>query len=193
MKEENDLQNLLVKVIFYTKYEIIKEEEFSIDTTFEKIIDYFNNNVKIEQNEFGNVDYNLKSLYKISNTNIKNEDSIKSLIEPTDISKLSEIKLWVEVEEIKQPTDNIINNLHEEINIIYKPKSNPFSIFSFNIKLGIVTIEPYAENIVTLYELNKFNSSSAYCNSPNDLFISGGNSDNNISNNFWIINNNINQ
>ena len=190
MKEENDLQNLLVKVIFYTKYEIIKEEKISIDTTFERIIDYFNNNVKIAQNEFGNVGFNLKSSYKLNNTNIKNEDTIKSLIESTDISELSEIKLCLEIEEIKKPTDNIINNLDEEINIIYKPKSNPFSIFSFNIKLGIVTLEPYAENIVTLYELNKFNSSSAYCNSPNDLFISGGNSDNIISNNFWIVDNN---
>ena len=111
-------------------------------------------------------------------------------MQSTDISELSEVVLWMEVEEVEKQLNNIGNNLDEDLNIIYKPKSNPFSIFSFNIKLGIVTLEPYSEDAINLYELNKFNSSSAYCNSQYDLYISGGNSDDNISNIFWIIDKN---
>ena len=184
MKEED----LLVKVNFYTKYEIIKEQEFPIDTSFEKIIEYFNNNVTKEKlNDFDNYQLNLKSVYKMNDTIIKNEDTIKSLMQSTDITELSEAILWIEVEEAEKQSNYISSNLDEDISMIYKPKSNPFSIFSFNIKLGIVILEPYSEEIINTYELNKFNNSSAYCNSPFDLFLSGGNSDNNISNNFWII------
>ena len=187
MKEDN----LSVKVIFYTKYEVIKEEKFQIDTTFDKIIEYFKSNInKKVQNDFDDYQLNLKSSYKINGTIIKNEDTIKSLLQSTDISELSEVVLWMEVEEVENQPNNIGNNLDEDFNIIYKPKSNPFSIFSFNIKLGLVTLEPYSEDAINLYELNKFNNSSAYCNSQYDLFISGGNADNNISNIFWIIDKN---
>ena len=82
MKEDN----LSVKVIFYTKYEVIKEEKFQIDTTFDKIIEYFKSNInKKVQNDFDDYQLNLKSSYKINGTIIKNEDTIKSLLQSTDI------------------------------------------------------------------------------------------------------------
>ena len=190
MTEENNSKNLLVKIIFYTEYEIIKEEEFNIDTTYEKIKEYFNKNIQNQQNEDENYKLYLKPSYKINDIIFEKEVNIKSLLQSINISELSEIKLWLELEEKKESYNIIKNNLDEEINMIYKPKSNPFSIFSFNINLGIVTLVPYEENIVTLYELDKFDSFSAYCNSPNGLYLSGGNEKNNDSNNFWIIDNN---
>ena len=192
MNEDNDSKNLSVSIIFYTKYEIIKEEKFNIDTTFEKIINYYKNNIANEQNIIDNQNnfrINFKNLYKLNDSIIKKEDTLKSLISSVDINEVSEIKIWLELEEIEISSNNIINNLDEKMNIIYKPKSNPFSIFSFNTILGIVTLESYPQNVITLNELDKYNNSSAYCNSPNDLYISGGNIDNNYSKNFWIIDN----
>ena len=192
MNEENNNKNLSVSVVFYTKYEIIKEKEFDLDTTFEKIIDFYYNNITNElntNNNENNFKISLKSSYTLNNSIIKKEDTIKSLISSVDINQLSEIKIWIELEE-KEISSISINNIDEKMNIIYKPKSNPFSIFSFNTILGIVTLESYPQNLISLNELDKYNNSSAYCNSPNDLYISGGEANNNYSKNFWIIDNN---
>ena len=49
-------------------------------------------------------------------------------------------------------------------------------------------MEKYPKNIEVQYELDKFNENSAYCNSPKELFISGGIYNQKEITNFWIIN-----
>ena len=52
-----------------------------------------------------------------------------------------------------------------------------------------MSLEQYPDNIENEYELEKFNICSAYCNSPNSLFISGGRFNEEKIDNFWIIDN----
>ena len=55
-KIKNKKQN--IKVVFYTKTQIIKELEFKTNSSIKEIFDYFRNNIRIEG-------YSLKSNYKM--------------------------------------------------------------------------------------------------------------------------------
>ena len=78
--------------------------------------------------------------------------------------------------------------------VVGKPFNNPFEIFLFKKSNKILKIQTYDENIINNLGLNDYNSSSAYCNGNNQLFISGGETENNeIINKLWqidLINNN---
>ena len=81
--------------------------------------------------------------------------------------------------------------LEEEIipDIIGKPFSEPFEVFIFNRKDKKLNIQKYEDDEIDKYKLNDYNSSSAYCNGNNRLFISGGEKNNlNYNNKFWKIN-----
>lgn len=71
--------------------------------------------------------------------------------------------------------------------IIGKPFSNPFSIFTYIKKEKTLKFLKFGRNI-NLDELNNYGPSSAYCNGNNILFISGGeNNDGEYVDKFWII------
>ena len=81
--------------------------------------------------------------------------------------------------------------LEKEIipDIIGKPFSEPFEVFIFNKKNKSLNIQKYEANEIDKYKLNDYNSSSAYCNGNDILFISGGEKYNpNDKNKFWKIN-----
>ena len=71
--------------------------------------------------------------------------------------------------------------------IIGKPFSNPFALFTYIKKEKAIKLLKFGNNNI-LNELNDFSSSSAYCNGNNKLFISGGeNSQGEYVKKFWII------
>ena len=79
--------------------------------------------------------------------------------------------------------------------IVGRPFSNPFEIFTFKRNDKLLKIQTYDEKIINKVGLNDYSSSSSYCNGNNKLFISGGeNEDNEMINKLWQIdleNNNI--
>ena len=77
--------------------------------------------------------------------------------------------------------NNLALNQKESINIpeiIARPISNPFTIFTFVKKEKALKVLKFARNDV-LEELKDYGPSSAYCNGNNFLFISGGENPNN--------------
>ena len=57
----------------------------------------------------------------------------------------------------------------------------------YSSKENILNKKTFPEKTINLFELNKINEGSAYCNSKEDLYISGSEEKDNKD--FWIINN----
>ena len=137
------------------------------------------NHVDIPKDYF--MDWNCK------NKSLKMTDKIKTLIVPQipTIQFNSEMKKKpLEIEE-----EDIISD------VVGKPFNNPFEVFLFRKSDKMLKIQTYDENIADNLGLNLYNSSSAYCNGKNKLFISGGETKNNeIIDKLWEIdleNNNL--
>ena len=137
------------------------------------------NHVDIPKDYF--MDWNCK------NKSLKMTDKIKTLIVPQipTIQFNSEMKKKpLEIEE-----EEIISD------VVGKPFNNPFEVFLFRKSDKMLKIQAYDENITNNLSLNLYNSSSAYCNGKNKLFISGGETKNNeIIDKLWEIdleNNNL--
>ena len=116
------------------------------------------NHVDIPKDYF--MDWNCK------NKSLKMTDKIKTLIVPQipTIQFTSEMK--------KKPLEIQENEIIPDI--IGKPFDKPFEIFLFTKNDKMLKIQSYDENIINNLGLNLYNSSSAYCNGNNKLFISGG-------------------
>ena len=120
---------------------------------------------------------------------------------------------WKSKNEILKVTDPIRSLLYDKISyplikkkpltiqengiipqFIGKPSNNPFEIFIFKKDDKVLKTKKFEEKIINHLGLNEYGSSSAYCNGNNKLFISGGETkDNILINKLWIIdlNNNI--
>ena len=66
------------------------------------------------------------------------------------------------------------NEIIEPVDYIGKPLFKPFEVYIFEIKRKTISKIKYSKEKERNYELNKFGTSSAYCNGNNNLFISGG-------------------
>ena len=89
----------------------------------------------------------------------------------------------------KQNEENILFLEEGKIpDIIGKPFNNPFEIFAFYKKEKILKIQKYDKELIENKHLNYFDTSSAYCNGNNFLFISGGENKNLLIDKFWKIN-----
>ena len=177
-KIKNNKQN--IKVVFYTKTQIIKELEFKISSSIKEIFDYFKNNIR-------NEGYSLKSNYKMFNKKIDESDTISKLIEIDEKNDiLLEGEVWIEVER-----NLILDDENDEIfRTILQPKLGPFELIEYSpLKSNIKFIE-YSQDFILFHSLNKFTKESAFCNSNNSLFISGGEVSGKAINNFWIIDKN---
>ena len=72
-------------------------------------------------------------------------------------------------------------------NKLFKPESNPFHIISYSPKEGEITLETYPQKTIIENSLNDFSDSTAYCNSNDALYMSGGEKDGKATNHFWKI------
>ena len=88
---------------------------------------------------------------------------------PKDYSNLSNIELIIEDKNILLEEEQIY---YEKI---LKPFDNPFKVLVFTPNEFNVSIKSYPEETIEKFKLNKFSiNASSYCNSPDDLYISGG-------------------
>ena len=171
-----------VKVTYFSKKRIISEEQFYLNSTFYSVLNYFEKNLKEEKKT------KLKKQYIFNNRKINLNEPLINFVQikkNSSSSTIESVEMLIEIEEIDIIDDENLQNY----NILIQPKLNPFGIFVYKPKDGIITIEHYPDKISKKYELNKFNNYSSYCNSPKFLFISGGKLDDLPIKDFWIINN----
>ena len=171
-----------VKVTYFSKKRIISEEQFYLNSTFYSVLNYFEKNLKEEKKT------KLKKQYIFNNRKINLNEPLINFVQikkNSSSSTIESVEMLIEIEEIDIIDDENLQNY----NVLIQPKLNPFGIFVYKPKDGIITIEHYPDKISKKYELNKFNNYSSYCNSPKFLFISGGKLDDLPIKDFWIINN----
>ena len=167
-------KNSKIKIIFNTNEgTIIGEKLFDINTKLKDIFTFFEYN-------FSDKGYILKTNYKFLNKKINQNNTINDLLNTENYSINSEI--YIEVEQN-------LNKENEEIyNTILFPKLNPFELIEYNTlenKIRYIKCPGQTVNFCSLY---KFSKESAFCNSENDLFMSGGLYNGKTLNYFWIIN-----
>ena len=166
-----------IKTIFYTKDQIIKEYWFKITSTIKDIFNYFENHIKDEG-------YSLKSNYKIFQKRDYEDYTISFLMKKEINDIILDGEIWLEVEEeIFFDDDN-----DETFYTLLHPKINPFGFVEYNSLKSRIKIIECPEDTYNYYKLNKFTKESAFCNSINSLYMSGGEVSGRAINNFWIIN-----
>ena len=126
-------------------------------------------------------------MYFLNGKEIRNNQLLEELITQNDASSTTNMNhadILLELEEIHFIGDSLKQSFRK----LLQPKLYPFGLYIYNPKEGIISLKSFPPKTITLFELNKFDDGSAYCNSYDELFISGGKSSDNK--NFWIINNN---
>ena len=168
-----------IKTIFYTNEQIIKEYWFNITSTIKEIFNYFEKHIKEEG-------YSLKKNYKIFGKKINELFTISELIKKEKNDTIIDGEIWIEVEE-----DTYFDDEGDEMfYTILQPKINPFELIEYSSIKSRIKIIECPQDILFESNLNKFNKASAFCNSVNSLYISGGEISGKAINNFWIINKN---
>ena len=115
------------------------------------------------------------------------EKNIIDLI-PKNYSNLSNIELIIEDKNILLEKEKVY---YEKI---LKPFDNPFKVLVFTPNEFNVSIKRYPNETIEKYKLNKFELKlSSYCNTPQNLYLSGGSGDDYSSlfsgnKHFWKIN-----
>ena len=175
--KKNDQQK--IKTVFYTNTQIIKEYWFNITSTIKDIFNYFEKHIKHEG-------YSLKSNYKIFGKKINELYTIAELIKKQKDDIVLEGEIWIEAKE-----EVFFDDENDEIfYTILQPKINPFELIEYNPLKKRIKLIQCPEEIIVKSNLNKFSKESAFCNSINCLYISGGELSDKTINNFWIINKN---
>ena len=115
--------------------------------------------------------------YTLNGKPLNLDDKIIDII-PKNYKSLSKIELIIE--EIQLILDN--SRIYYER--ILKPLENPFRVLVFTPNEFDVSIKTYPNETLKSFQLNNYlETSSSYCNTPKDLYISGGR-----GKNFWKIN-----
>ena len=186
LTNNNNLQQITAKVNYFLKNKIISTKLFLLSSKISSLLDYFQKNISPQSK------YNLKKEYIYNNSKIDLNIPLFELIQfkkNSSSSTIESVEIFIELEETKE---NINNNKNNQLfRILIQPKENPFGLYVYKIKEGIITLEQYPEKIIKKYELNKYSINySSFCNSLKHLYISGGKINNDLQlNNFWIINN----
>ena len=170
-----------VKVIYFTEKRIISEVPFFLNSTFYSVLIYFEKNLKEKNTK-------LKKFYLNNNRIINLNEPLINLVQikkNSSSSTIESVEMMIEIDEMDILDDENIS----EFNILIQPKINPYGLFVYKPKEGLISLEHYPNKISKKFELNKFSEYSSYCNSPKCLFISGGKINNSPINDFWIINN----
>ena len=183
MNKENQIE---IKLYYKCKNKTVKE--YSIDKnniTFGDILDYYYNDIKRNCNQF-----QLKSKYLFNKKILENQDIILNLLmnEHINIHNIKEIKIEIYLDQIYKIYDE---NLPQYNKLIIPIKNNDcLELYVYYPEKGVMDIEEYHKKIYKEYSLFKINKQSSFCNSHNYLFLSGGEDNNEIINDFWIIDNN---
>ena len=182
MKKDKQIE---IKIYYKCKNRTIKE--LSLDkynTTFGDILDLYYKDIKIDNEQF-----RLKSKYFFNKRELEKNDRIVNLLmnEHYDIQNMKRIKIEIYLDEIYKIYDEDLPKYNK---LIIPIKNNDsLELYVYYPEKGIMDIEEYHKNFFEEYSLFKINDKTSFCNSYNYLFLSGGEYNNEIINNFWIIDN----
>ena len=174
-----------MKIYYKCKNKIIKEYSLDkFDLTFGELLDLFYIDLKKEYNQF-----ELKSEYYHNNKKLEKKDVIIDLLINDDINMydVKEIIIELNLDEIYNLYDEEIVNYNRLI--IPIRRDDYFQLYIYYPEKGTIDMQEYYKNIFDEYCLNKINDKTSWCNSHNYLFLSGGEYNNEILDDFWIINN----
>ena len=170
-----------IEVIYFTKSGIIEKKLFASNITFKEIIEHFNLNIKPKYNNL-----ELKEKYNYNKKNIDESTNISDLFDTKTNVKNDILNLYIEL------IDS--NDVNWNMNYILKPKSSPFGIISFSVIENSISSEDFPNDMTNSNSLDKYHPEfSAYCNSYDSLFISGGIEENQDPiDDFWEIKHSLN-
>ena len=169
-----------VTIIYFTKNRLLYKDKSFSKNTFNSILENYKKNPVYKS------EAKLKNNYLLNGREIRNNQLLEELInqnEPQSLSTIKEAEISLELEDLVYTGDSTYQCYQK----IIQPKFNPFGLYIYSPKEGTICSYTYPEKTINLFELNKINEGSAYCNSYNDLYISGSNEYNNKD--FLIINN----
>lgn len=172
---KRNIDNIIsIEAIYFIPSEIIDKKSFNPDIQFKEIINYFYSNIQIN-----NKNLQLKKIYYSKQYQLNESTNILELLDDNYDDK---INIYIELNDI---FDN-----QENIPFILKLKNNPFEIIIYSVNIKTITSEGFEDDIIKINNLDKYTPDfSAYCNSNDTLFISGGiDSNKDPINEFWIIN-----
>ena len=181
----NKEKQIEIKLYYKCKNIIIKEYKIDkYNVTFGDILDYFYDDIKNEYNQ-----YQLKAKYFFNKKDLENKDIILNLLmnEHINIHNIKEIKIEIYLDEIYKIYDKdlpICNKL-----IIPIKNFDFLELYIYYPEKGTIDIREYYKKIYESNCLYKINDKTSFINSNNYLFLSGGEYNNNLTNDFWIIDN----
>ena len=178
MFSKNKNSGFPISVIFKTKYRTLEKKEINSKTSFNDLIESFKRNSKYKMQA------KLKNKYILNGKEIRNNQTLEEIIYQNK-SDPSCSELYLELDDIQYSGDEYCP-IYAKI-IQPNQTQNQIGFFVYSIKEGTLNKKTLPEKTINLFELNKINEGSAYCNSKDDLFISGS-GDKDIKD-FWIINN----
>ena len=169
----------LVEAIYFIPTKILSQKEFSTECTFREILDYFILELfpKYRSKVILKKNYYYKQ-YKINETT-----KMKDLLNLKDFPENITPKIYIKL------NDLMSKEYDDTFTFLLKPKLNPLGFIIYSVKTNIIYQVALNKNLIKTHNLDKYNpDNSAYCNSYEALYISGGSKPNRdpISD-FWII------
>ena len=179
-KSENISSDLFPKIYatFFIKNQLLYQRNYQPTVIFEDLIADFEKNFKDPQTRS-------KLEYRFRNRKINKNDKVMDIAKPEKNSKLLEIDVKIDVSEYRIPE---ISRVKKHIyNQIIKPLYKPFGLIVFKPKENKISYDKYDDCHIINNYLEEFSENSAYCNTDDSLFMSGGEASQIPLNYFWKI------
>ena len=177
MYNSSQNQGFPITVTFLTKNRTLYTEKINSKTSFNSLLENFKNHSQYQSQA------KLKNKYLINGKQIRGNQTLEEIILQNMCDPMN-CELHLELNDILYSGD-IHSSVYRKI---IHPKLNPFGLFVYLTKEGMLSLHNFEEKTINLFELDKINEGSAYCNSNEDFYISGCNGKE--DKNFWTINNN---
>ena len=178
--EEHDVPKSKIITVLIPLNSGFWEKPYNIKTPLNQIASDFK-----EENNMNVIKKNYFIEWSFKNNPIEMDAKpLKSLLNANE--DLNTIHIAQEIKPIPGMEDSEID---EKIELVGKPFSEPFEIFSFETKKKIIRTKLYNQEKIREIKLDKYGIDSAYCNGNNHLFISGGvdHDTNEVIDLFWEI------
>ena len=170
----------LVSVVYYTSSQMISQKDFSIESTFKEILDYFTEELYPKHDS----KIILKKYYYYKRYKINETTQLKDLLNFEDYPENILPKIYIKLNDLTSKESE------DYYPYIIKPKTSPFGFVIYSVKTNCIYHENLQRSLIKYYNLEKYNPDmSAYCCSNDTLFISGGIKPNKEPvSDFWVIN-----
>ena len=175
----NPIQNQCfpITVTFLTKSRTLYSDKINSKSSFNSLLEKFKINSQYQSQA------KLKNKYVINSKQIRGNQTLEEIILQNMCNPMN-CELQLELNDILYSGD-IHSSVYKKI---IHPKENPFGLYVYSTIEKMLSLHNFEEKTINLFELDKINGASAYCNSNEDFYISGCNGKD--DKNFWIINNN---